>query len=204
MSETFLDRVYDKANPEETRALYDAWAPTYDTEIAQNGYATPTRIAKALAAHVTQKDAPILDFGCGTGLSGLALRSQGFDLIDGMDPSDDMLARARQKNAYRRLTRIAPTDTTPIEEGAYKTIAAIGVIGTGAAPASTFDILLRALPRGGLLGVSLNDHAIAAKVYEATMCNWLDSGAARLLFKEYGPHLPGQNIKSNVYIIEKA
>lgn len=204
MSEKFLGRVYDKATPEESRALYDAWAATYDAEIAENGYATPARVAEDLAAHVKDKSAPILDFGCGTGLSGLALQLQGFSTIDGMDPSGDMLAGAHDKKAYRTLTRIDPTDPTPIKAGQYATIAAIGVIGTGAAPASTFDILLKALPKGGLLGVSLNDHALAAKVYEAAMCNWLDAGAARLLSKTYGPHLPGQNIKSNVYIIEKA
>ncbi|MCR9115216.1 MAG: methyltransferase type 11, partial [Rhodobacteraceae bacterium] len=43
-----------------------------------------------------------------------------------------------------------------------------------------------------------------AGAYEGAMNQWLDCGAARLIFKEYGPHLPGQNLKSNVYIIEKA
>ena len=29
-------------------------------------------------------------------------------------------------------------------------------------------------------------------------------GAARLLSKEYGDHLPGMDMKSNVYVVEKA
>ena len=106
--------------------------------------------------------------------------------------------------AYRTLTQISPTDPAPIPQGSYPAISAIGVIGIGAAPATTFDLLLHALPKGGKLGLSLNDHALADRSYEATMSQWLDCGAARLLFKEYGPHLPGQNIKSNVYIIEKS
>ena len=203
MAEKFLDRVYDEASPEEAIALYDAWAATYEQEISENGYATPVRLAKAMASHVSDTAAPILDFGCGTGLSGLALRTHGFTCVDGMDPSGDMIGLADEKQIYRHLTQISVDDNTPIPDGHYTSIAAIGVIGTGAAPASTFDLLLNALPRGGLLGVSLNDHALKEKIYEGAMCNWLDHGSARLLYKQYGEHLPGLNIKSNVYIIEK-
>lgn len=204
MAEKFLGRVYDKMSPENSNALYDAWAKSYEAEISENGYATPSRVAEAMAAHAPDKSLPLLDFGCGTGLSGLALQLAGFTTLDGMDPSSEMLSIARDKTAYRELTLIDVTDPAPIQQDSYNLITAIGVIGTGAAPASTFDLLLKALPKGGLLGVSLNDHALNAKVYEAAMCQWLDSGAARLLFKKYGPHLPGQNLKSNVYIIEKA
>ncbi len=204
MTEKFLDRAYTDVNPETSNQIYDAWAKTYEAEVAENGYATPARVAEALAAHVKDRSAPVLDFGCGTGLSGLALQLAGFNTLDGMDPSPEMLGIAREKGTYRSLTQIEISDAAPIPDGTYSTITAIGVIGSGAAPASTFDLVLRALPSGGVLGVSLNDHALQEKVYERAMCNWLDTGSARLLFKEYGPHLPARDIKSNVYIIEKS
>ncbi len=204
MSEKFLDRIYQDATPEGGKELYDVWAATYEAEIAENGYATPGRVAEALSGYVKDRSAPMLDFGCGTGLSGLTLQLAGFATIDGMDPSDEMLAQARSKGLYRTVIQIDPNDAAPIPEEAYGAITCIGVIGTGAAPASTFDLVMKALPKDGLLALSLNDHALAEKVYEAAMCGWLDCGAAQLLFKEYGDHLPGQNMKSNVYIIEKA
>lgn len=204
MGKKFLDRVYGLLAPDQTQALYDAWADTYEDEIAENGYATPGRVAKAMADHISDKSTPLLDFGCGTGLSGVALQQAGFTAIDGMDPSNEMLTQANAKRCYRNLTRIDPADPAPIPEGTYAAITAIGVIGPGAAPASTFHVVLKGLSRGGRLGVSLNDHALSQKVYEAAMCQWLDCGAARLIFKKYGDHLPGQNIKSNVYIIEKS
>lgn len=204
MTKKFLDQVYDASTPEETRALYNAWAASYDTEVGDNGYATPGRVAEALFRYSTEPDAPILDFGCGTGLSGLALKLAGFRTIDGMDPSPDMLTGARDKNVYRNLTSFEIAATAPIPQDVYGTITCIGVIGTGAAPASTFDLVMRALPKDGHLGLSLNDHALADAQFEGAMNQWLDCGAARLLFKEYGPHLPGQDLNSNVYIIEKA
>ena len=204
MAKKFLDRVYDESSPETTKALYDDWAESYDSEIAENGYATPGRVAAALHAHLAQPDMPILDFGCGTGLSGLALRLAGFTVVAGMDPSRRMVDQAREKSVYRELGVIEIGDPAPVAKDAYRVITAIGVIGIGAAPASTFDVLMKALPKGGLLALSLNDHALADPEYEAALNQWLDCGAAQLLFKEYGPHLPGLDLKSNVYIIEKA
>ena len=204
MADKFLDRVYDHSTPEDTSALYDAWAATYDAEVAENGYATPGRVAEALFKYLSEPDEPILDFGCGTGLSGLALKLVGFSTVDGMDPSPEMIDLARKRGAYRTISVLDIQDDAPVAQGAYRAITAIGVIGTGAAPASTFDLLMRALPKGGLLGFSLNDHALSDPQYEGALCQWLDCGAGRLLFKKYGTHLPGQDLKSNVYIIEKA
>lgn len=204
MTENFFDKVYDASDPDTTRALYDAWAASYDAEIAANGYATPGRVAEAMFRVNKTPDEPILDYGCGTGLSGLALKLAGFTTIDGMDPSVEMLDGARRKAVYRNLQAIDLDDRAPIPAETYRAITCIGVIGTGAAPASTLDLVLHALPSGGLLGFSLNDHALAERQYEAALNEWLDVCAARMIFKEYGPHLPGQNLKSNVYIIEKA
>lgn len=204
MQDTFLDKAYALETAEDTQKLYDDWAASYDAEVADNGYATPGRIAKALDKHLKEKDVPILDFGCGTGLSGLALKLAGFAVIDGMDPNPQMLDQARGKNIYRTLTQLDLDDEAPIDPGSYAAITAIGVIGTGAAPASTLDLLMNALNPGGMLAFSLNDHALADHQYPARLNQWLDCGAARLLFQRYGPHLPKQKIKSNIYILEKA
>ena len=200
MTDRFLDKVYTARTADETRALYDDWSASYEAEVAENGYATPGRCAEALTKFMSDKNAPVLDFGCGTGLSGLALKLAGFTTIDGVDLSADMLAKAGDKKAYRALRQIGAD--SPID-GAYEAIAAIGVIGAGAAPISTFDLIMNALPNGGKFVLSFNDHALADPMNEGRISDWCDSGAARLLFKEYGPHLPGLGMKSNVYVIEK-
>ena len=199
----FLNRVYSNMKPEETRQFYDEWASSYDSEIAENGYVTPKRVASALYEHIADCNTPILDFGCGTGISGQALKLAGFSVIDGMDPSREMLEVARQKGIYRKATVSDIDDSSPIPNSVYKAIAAIGVIGIGSAPFGIFHVIMNALQAGGLMGFSLNDHALADAEYEGALHQWIDNGKARLLFREYGPHLPGQNIKSNVYVVEK-
>ena len=204
MTEKFLDKVYDARDAASTRQLYDEWAATYEAEVAENGYVTPGRCAAALADQMTDLSAPILDFGCGTGLSGLALKTAGFEVIDGVDLSADMLAEARSKGAYRTLSQIEADTPLPHQPGEYAAIAAIGVIGAGAAPISVLHSLMNGLASGGLLVLSFNDHALADPANEAGLNEWLDCGAAHLLFKEHGPHLTKIDLNSTVYVIEKA
>ena len=202
MTQNFLDKVYKARTADETRALYDDWSATYDAEVTQNGYATPPRCAAALARFVAS-DAPILDFGCGTGLSGLALRGAGFTTLDGVDLSPEMLARARDRGLYRSLRQIAADDPLGVSPGDYAAIAAIGVIGAGAAHIGAFHRQMGALAPGGHLVLSFNDHALADRANEARLADWVSAGRARMALREYGPHLPARNLNSNVYVLER-
>ncbi|EEE37813.1 methyltransferase type 11 [Rhodobacteraceae bacterium KLH11] len=203
MSDKFLKDTYDLKSAQETQEHYQRWAASYDTEVGSHTYVTPDRVAAALRPYVPDADTPILDYGCGTGLSGLALHKAGFRAIDGMDPTPEMLEGARIKGVYRTLIPFDIADPAPVEAGKYPVIAAIGVVGAGAAPPETFDLLMNALPRGGYLAFSFNDHTLADHAYTSRLNDWLDMGHARLLFREYGPHLVGMDMKSDVYVVDK-
>lgn len=203
MSDNFLDKVYEARDAASTRDLYDEWSNSYDAEVAENGYVTPGRCAEALAAHTDDLSQPILDFGCGTGISGLALKLAGFETIDGLDLSAEMLAQAARKDVYRHLSQIDADAALPFKPGNYAAIAAIGVIGAGAAPISVLHTLMQALAKGGKLVLSFNDHALADTRNVAGMNEWLDCGAASLLFSEHGPHLKKRNLGACVYVLEK-
>lgn len=204
MTERYLEKVYDARDAASTRVLYDEWSDSYEAEVAENGYVTPGRCAEALAKYQEDRTAPILDFGCGTGLSGLALKLAGFSTIDGVDLSAEMLARAKGKDVYRNLAQIEADEPLAHKPGDYAVIAAIGVIGAGAAPISVFHTLMKGLASGGKLVFSFNDHALASGENEAGVNEWLDCGAARLLFREHGPHLTKIDLNSCVYVVEKA
>lgn len=203
MSDEFFKTAYALDTPEDTEAHYQKWAATYEAEVAEQGYATPDRVAQALWSVIPEPQTAVLDYGCGTGLSGVALHKAGFQVIDGVDPTENMLNVARAKEVYRDLKSFEITNPAPLVPNAYSAIAAIGVIGAGAAPPETLDMLMQALPRSGKLAFSFNDHTLADHTYMSRLNDWLDMGAARLLFREHGPHLPGLNMNSDVYILEK-
>ena len=162
----FLDKVYGLTGSQAVRGFYDDWSESYDDEIAENGYATPGRCAAALVRVATPFDADILDFGCGTGVSGQAFREAGFTSLDGVDLSLEMLELARAKKVYDRLQQIEAGESLP---GGYQVIAAVGVIGVGAAPPEAFDTVMQALNPGGRFVFSFNDHALEQPEFPAKL-----------------------------------
>lgn len=201
----FLDKAYSDRTPREAEDFYNGWAETYDDEVAAQGYVTPGRCAEALAASGADLTVPVLDYGCGTGLSGSALKASGFALIDGFDVSEEMLEIARARpDVYRRLDKIDPAALPDLPAGAYGAICATGVLNPGHAPPTAFDWIFEALGRDGLLAFSLNDHALADGAHEARLRDFVDCGAVEVIFKEYGPHLPGVGLQAMVYVVRKS
>lgn len=202
MTTTYLDKIYS-ADSADLRPFYAQWAQSYDQEVGENGYVTPLRIAEALARHVKDLSIPILDYGCGTGVSGQAFQKAGFLTIDGVDISAEMLEVAAQKKIYRRLEVFAPESGPNVKLGAYQIIAAVGVIGAGAAPLAVLTKIMALLAPKGLFVFSFNDHTLEDPAYDGLVENYVNQGRAALHLKEYGDHLPKQKINSNIYILEK-
>ncbi|MCT4553573.1 MAG: methyltransferase domain-containing protein [Pelagimonas sp.] len=187
---------------EETRRLYTDWAASYDAELTAHGYQSPRRIAQALAPLLPMRAAPVLDFGCGTGMSGLALRAEGIAPLHGTDITPAMLEQAKAKGIYDALFPGSPgaVQATP---GQYRAIVAAGVISLGAAPPDTMDILINALGAGDLLAMSFNDPTLAAGSYEAQLQTHLQAGRAEVIFREHGPHLEAENMGSDVLVVRR-
>ncbi len=202
MTTTYLDKIYS-ADSADLRPFYAQWAQSYDQEVGENGYVTPLRIAEALARHVKDLSIPILDYGCGTGVSGQAFQKVGFLTIDGVDISAEMLEVAAQKKIYRRLEVFAPESGPNVKLGAYQIIAAVGVIGAGAAPLAVLTKIMALLAPKGLFVFSFNDHTLEDPAYDGLVEDYVNQGQAALHLKEYGDHLPKQKINSNIYILEK-
>jgi predicted TPR repeat methyltransferase len=199
----FLDRVYGIETPEQTRQLYEDWAQTYDDEVRANGYATPGRCAAALSKIAADKAAPLLDLGCGTGLSGEAFREAGFTTIDGTDFSPEMLRVAERKGIYRRLIQGDLQRPIPAEPGDYAHAAAVGVFSPAHGPAGLIEQVIAVLPEGGGFVFSLNDHALADPSYDQAIQDLVDAGRVEQVHRDYGDHLPGRGLKSAVVLVRK-
>ncbi|MEH6455515.1 MAG: methyltransferase domain-containing protein [Cocleimonas sp.] len=198
-----LGQSYKLDSVADTQTYYSDWAATYDAEIIANGYATPQRCADALASVTTNKNLNVLDIGCGTGISGRILNEVGFTSIDGCDITSEMLKIADTRQIYKELWLSDPENPFPFDNGKYDAITAVGVIGAGAAPLIVFHQAISKLESGGLFVFSFNDHTLEEPNYEAAVNQEIKNNSFELIFKEYGPHLPGRKIQSNVYILRK-
>ena len=202
MTEKFFDKAYGLDSQEKVDKLYEDWADSYDEEVCGYGYASPARCAEALK-NFLPLDAPILDFGCGTGLSGVALQNEGFLTIDGTELVDKMREKAAARRIYRQLFEGDIDDPFPFPLGTYAAITAVGVISSGAGPASLLDIALEELSPNGLLCFSYNDHTLEDVSYTDALQAATSSGKAEMIFEEYGDHLPQRGVKSMVYILKR-
>jgi predicted TPR repeat methyltransferase len=144
-----LDSVYGADTPETLAQAYAAWAATYDSETASLGYLLPFLITAWVARYVPADDGPLLDAGCGTGLSGPSLKALGYGDIAGLDLSDDMLKIAGSRNAYGELKQAMLGGPLPWPDGHFRAFFSTGVFTISHAPASGLHELVRITKKGG-------------------------------------------------------
>ena len=149
MSDDILARVYAATTPEEISAAYADWAASYDRDTVRDGYHLPFTIAAWVARHVAPGAGPLLDAGCGSGLSGPILAALGYSEIEGLDLSDEMLALAQSRGSYKRLSKAELGRPLPWPDGHFAAFLSTGVFTAGHAPASALDELVRITRPGG-------------------------------------------------------
>ena len=200
-SEGFLGTAYDLETGEQTLDHYQRWAGTYDQEVGvDNGYAQPARCAAALARVAGSCD-HVLDVGCGTGLSGVALRDAGFTRLDGCDFSPPMLERAAETGVYRRLFEADLNAGLDIDGDAYDHAVAVGVFSFGHIRPDALREVLRVVRAGGAVVVGVNDHFWEVGELPAELDAIEADGLASVASREHGEHLPGAAIMGWVIVL---
>jgi SAM-dependent methyltransferase len=165
---TDLNRAFALRSADDCRALYDAWAASYDAGFAEGmDYRLPAHVAAAfLAAGGT---GPVLDVGAGTGLLAAALRAQGLDGdIDGIDLSPAMLAAAGAKRLYRAL--VAADVTRPLTlAGRYRGIVSSGTFTQGHVGPEALPHLVAVAEPGAQVALSINARVFAAQGFDRAL-----------------------------------
>ncbi len=115
-------------DPDDIRSFYDAWADRYDGDLDAWDYRAPTRIANLVTTRVDQRSA-VLDAGCGTGLSGRALRDAGLTgAITGIDVSETSLSIAAASGAYTTTSVASLNERLPFDDRSFGALVCVGVL----------------------------------------------------------------------------
>jgi predicted TPR repeat methyltransferase len=157
-----LDLVYSARTPDELHDAYSAWANEYDRETAALGYGLPFLIGAWVARYVPRGKGPILDAGCGTGLSGPYLKALGYDHIEGLDMSAEMLGIAKARNVYEALKEAGLGGRLPWADRHFSAFLSTGVFTEGHAPASSLEELARVTRKGGHAIFTVRDTVLEA------------------------------------------
>ena len=175
-TENALARVYAAKSPDELNAAYADWAGDYDRETLSAGYCLPFMALSWIARYVTKGQGPLLDAGCGTGLSGPYLRALGYDRIEGLDFSDDMLRLAQSRQAYSDLKRATLGEALPWPDGYFDAFLSTGVFTEGHAPASSLTELCRITRPGGHAIFTVRDTVFEAGGFAAVIADLIAAG----------------------------
>lgn len=152
-----LEQVYAARSPDELAAAYAAWAAAYDRDTLAAGYCLPFQVLAWVARYVRPDAGPLLDAGCGTGLSGPYLASLGYGRIAGLDFSEEMLKVAGSRNAYDDLKRATLGEVLPWQDNHFAAFFSTGVFTEGHAPASSLEELCRITRPGGAAIFTVRD-----------------------------------------------
>ncbi|MEM6310351.1 MAG: class I SAM-dependent methyltransferase [Pseudomonadota bacterium] len=157
-----LHSAYALETPDDSRALYRAWAATYDGDfIDASGYVLHAQVAHAFQA--AGGVGPILDVGAGTGSVGQVLTALGYSDIDGTDISPEMLHVARAKGVYANLFESDILKGLDRPDGAYAGLTSAGTFTLGHVGPSALDEVVRLLKPNGLAVMSVRDQHFEAE-----------------------------------------
>lgn len=204
MGKTYLEKMYsitDTTASDEIRAIYDDWAENYDNElVAEHDYAMPMRAAEMAKKRLTDRNSNILDIGCGTGLSGIALNDMGFSNLDGCDLSENMLTLANKRDIYGRLFTVdllaPPMD---VADGHYDLAIAVGAFATGHLGGDAVDEMIRITKKGGTIIITTNDHFYQTNILQEKFNSLQENQVISDFEAEHGDHIPGKNIGGWVF-----
>ncbi len=178
----FLDAAYRLDGKTDALEFYHQWAAEYDDQMLhQLGYTSPAEIAKLLMDQLTDHDAAILDFGCGTGLASVDLAQNHYRNIDGVDISMEMLAVAQQRNIYRQLLKADVTEPLAFSNGVYDAVICSGTFTHGHIDAEPIDEIFRILKPNGLLACTVHVDCWETRGFKAKFEQLTDHGSARQL-----------------------
>lgn len=175
--------VAPPSNCAETQALFDSWAKNYNAEMKAWGYTAPKRMAEMLLAAKLHTGSRILDIGCGTGLSGIALHDVNIGSsggIVGVDVSDECLDHAFAAKVYQDTKLLNLEEPWPFPDGCFDAVVAVGTSQYIEDFPHLYAEMCRVAKVGGLLAWtslehlwSANDHDCAsAATYYAEACRW--------------------------------
>jgi predicted TPR repeat methyltransferase len=151
-----LENSYKLRTPDDNIAYYRDFAPTYDTDFAeQMGYAYPKAIAEAYRRLTTGTEVPIADIGCGTGFVAAEMNVSPA-AIDGMDISPEMLRIAAEKGLYRNLFQVDLTGPLTMIANGYGAVLSAGTFTHGHLGAGPLRGLLDIARIGGLFIIGVN------------------------------------------------
>ena len=156
-SQEKLNVSYSKKTINALLKYYDEW-DSYEQDLMSLGFFGPVACTALLFKYVPS-DAKILDVGCGPGNLGNHLKLFNFKNIYGLDGSQGMIERAKQRKIYKKIYyQIVGEDPLPLFN--VDVLVASGVFTVGHFPQGAMKICFDSVRSGGYFCFSGSDKVL--------------------------------------------
>ena len=175
----FVNAAYSLGDAGSMIDFYQKWAADYDHQMLEElGYTSPTKIAQQLGEYLPDTTSSVFDIGCGTGLTCVFLADKGYNCLDGIDISPDMIRVAAERGIYREL--LVGDVNLPLErdDGSYDAVISSGTFTHGHVGPEPLDEVFRILKPGGILACTVHLDLWASMGFEAKLKELVETGVA--------------------------
>ena len=183
--------VKGSADPADVASYYDDWADGYDDDLDEWAYQAPATVARVVMEHAPEARS-VLDAGCGTGLTGRALRRAGFDgEVHGIDLSRQSLAIASKSGAYTSVAHADLQQPLAFGDGSFDALTCVGVMTYVPDVEACWRQFSRVVRAGGVVVVTQRQDLWGPRRCQAVIERLQADGTWRPLWvSEAEPYLP--------------
>lgn len=150
--------IYKLTTKEKVLDYYDKWTnkAQFNQDMIDWNYTAPSNTVHLLDQHIENKNAMILDAGCGTGLVGIELKNKGYVNIHGVDFSQKMLDLIPDK-IYQTTELIDLNNPLKYKNNTFDAITCVGTFTYGHVKAHALYEFVRIIKHHGLICFTINE-----------------------------------------------
>lgn len=180
--------------PGEVRRFYDEWAEAYDDDLADWDYRAPSRLAGLLVEFGDASD-DVLDAGCGTGLSGRAIRAAGCTgVMIGVDVSVPSLERAAAAGVYDEVQQGDLNRELAFDDDRFGLVACVGVLTYVPGIERCWREFARVVRPGGVIACSQRDDIWRERDCDEALGRLVADGVVDVItLSDAEPYLPASD-----------
>jgi len=168
-TKSMISTIYETlhaADLDELEIIYKNWAIDYEHDVINlAGYVGHLITSSLLLTYLKNKNAKVLDAGCGTGLVGEILHKNNFNNIEGVDFSQEMLNVANQKKIYQSLKLVDLTKELDYEDNCFDAIVCAGTFTCGHVGPEALKEMVRITKEGGYICFTVRKQEWEASPY---------------------------------------
>ncbi len=181
----FLAEAYDLKDKDSMKKFYARWADDYDNQIENLDYLSPQLIGQAMQKYLTDKNAKILDVGCGTGLTANEMFKAGYTNLYGIDLSEDMVQVAQNRGIYNGVKAGDITLALEYEDNEFDGVISSGTFTHGHVGSEPLYEIFRIIQPNGVLACTVHQDLWQSREFDRVFQDLEKQNQIRCLSLEF-------------------